>query len=61
MLVLTRKLSEVLFIGHDIKVQVVRITDGRVRIGIDAPPGVQIWREELGPSEEPPRQPQSAT
>ena len=37
MLVLTRKLMEKLFIGDDICVTVVRLEDGQVRLGIEAP------------------------
>lgn len=47
MLVLTRRVSEVIEIGQDIKVMVVSIESDRVRIGIDAPPSVMVWREEI--------------
>jgi sRNA-binding carbon storage regulator CsrA len=33
--------------GRDTWVMVIRSTDGKVRIGIDAPPDVDIAREEL--------------
>jgi sRNA-binding carbon storage regulator CsrA len=33
--------------GRDTWVMVIRSTDGKVRIGIDAPPDIDIAREEL--------------
>jgi carbon storage regulator len=47
MLVLSRKLNESIIISDNIRVTVVEIGHGKVRIGIDAPPDVEIMREEL--------------
>jgi carbon storage regulator len=47
MLVLARKVSEQIVIGGDIVLTVVRIVRGRVQIGIEAPPEVQVVRDEL--------------
>ena len=47
MLVLTRRLGEVLRIGDDITITVLGIKGNQVRIGIEAPIEVEIWREEL--------------
>ena len=47
MLVLTRYRDEVIRIGDDVKIRVVDVRDGRVRIGVEAPPEVAVWREEL--------------
>lgn len=47
MLVLTRKLGEKVLIGPNIWVTVVDIEANKVRLGITAPPEVEIWREEL--------------
>lgn len=47
MLVLTRKVSETICIGDDIKVKIVRLSSGRVRLSIDAPKEVSIKRAEL--------------
>lgn len=47
MLVLTRRVGEVLRIGAEIKVTVLAVHGNQVRLGTDAPPQVQIWREEL--------------
>jgi len=47
MLVLTRKIGETLIIGDDIRITVVSVGGGRVKIGIDAPRSVSVHREEL--------------
>lgn len=52
MLVLTRKRSEVIQIGNDIRVKVIRTGRGSVKIGIEAPDHVRILRAELCKEEE---------
>jgi carbon storage regulator len=47
MLVLTRKAGERTVIDNDIVVEVLEVQGNRVRIGIQAPPGVTILRQEL--------------
>jgi carbon storage regulator len=47
MLVLSRKPGQVLWIGDEIKVTVVRIGPNTVRLGIDAPALMNIVRDEL--------------
>jgi carbon storage regulator CsrA len=47
MLVLSRKLTQQVLIGPDISITVVKIDRNHVRIGITAPPGVAILRQEL--------------
>jgi carbon storage regulator len=47
MLVLSRKVGESFLIGDSIRVTVVRITGGGVRIGIEAPSDCAVVREEL--------------
>ena len=47
MLVLTRKVGERVFIGGDVAVTIVRVSQGTVRLGIEAPPETPIVREEL--------------
>jgi carbon storage regulator len=47
MLVLSRKLSQQIMIGSDISITVVKIEGNHVRLGIEAPRGVSILREEL--------------
>ncbi len=47
MLVLTRRQGESVRIGPDVRVTVVASTGGQVRIAIDAPEDVAIFREEI--------------
>ena len=47
MLQLTRKPGQTIVIGDDIRVQIIQIAGGAVRIGIDAPRSVSIYREEI--------------
>jgi len=47
MLVLSRKQSEQLLIGEGIIVTVVEIRGDKVRLGIDAPDYLKIWRPEV--------------
>ena len=47
MLVLTRRPGESIIIGNGIKLTVVTVGPGRVKIGIEAPPHVRIDREEI--------------
>jgi carbon storage regulator len=48
MLILTRRLTETLTIGDGITITVMAIKGNRVRIGISAPCGVAVRREEAG-------------
>ena len=47
MLVLSRKAEESMFIGDNIKITVLDIRGGQVRIGITAPQDIKIHREEV--------------
>ena len=47
MLVLTRREGESLRIGPDVRVTVVALASGQVRIGIEAPDHVFVHREEV--------------
>ncbi len=47
MLVVTRKIGERILIGDNIVVTVLKIGNGGVRIGVEAPPEMAIVREEL--------------
>lgn len=47
MLVLTRKSGESMRIGTEIRITVLDVNGGQVKIGIDAPAQVEIHREEV--------------
>jgi carbon storage regulator len=49
MLVLSRKLGEKIYIGDNICITVVDIDRGKIRLGIEAPRNVPIFRQELLP------------
>jgi carbon storage regulator len=53
MLVLTRKVGERIVIDDGIVVEVVEVHGNRVRLGICAPGGVPILREELLRADQP--------
>jgi carbon storage regulator len=46
-LVLTRKLKQSIMIGDDTEVTVLAIDGGKVRLGIEAPPDVPVYRNEI--------------
>lgn len=47
MLVLSRRKEEVIRIGDDIRIMIVRIGPNSVRVGIEAPRNLNVVREEL--------------
>jgi carbon storage regulator len=47
MLVLTRRVGEVIVIDNDIKVTVVSVKGDKVRLGITAPDYVRVDRQEI--------------
>jgi carbon storage regulator len=47
MLVLTRKLGESIVIDDDIEIRVLSITPGTVRLGVQAPRRVPVFRKEI--------------
>ena len=51
MLVLSRKLGQRFQVGHDVRVTIVKIDRNSVRIGIEAPGEITVYREEIVPLE----------
>ena len=47
MLILSRKIEEAIRIGDTITVRILGIQDGQIKIGIDAPRDVKVFRSEL--------------
>ena len=47
MLILARKKGQSIIIGKNIKVYVAEVTGETVRLGIDAPVDIEIFREEI--------------
>lgn len=47
MLILTRKQSEKIKIGDDIEITILEISQGNVKIGVEAPKKVKVIRYEL--------------
>jgi carbon storage regulator len=50
MLVLSRKINEKIMVGDDIIITIVKIDRNQVRIGIEAPGHVPVYREEILPT-----------
>ncbi len=51
MLVLSRKLGQRFQIGPDVRITIVKIDKSTVRVGIEAPDHLSIFREELTPKD----------
>jgi carbon storage regulator len=47
MLVLSRKTRDAIVIGHEVRVMVLSIGRDQVRLGIQAPPDIEVHREEV--------------
>lgn len=47
MLALSRKVNESIMIGHDIEITVLEIKGEQVKIGINAPKSVPLYRKEI--------------
>jgi carbon storage regulator len=60
MLVLTRKTNQSIKIGENIEITVLSVSGDKVRIGIDAPRDISVFRREVlenddGPPADPPQ------
>lgn len=47
MLILSRKLNEKIMIGEDISVSVIEIRGDQVKLGVEAPRTVKVFRQEV--------------
>ena len=47
MLILTRKIGEAIAIGDNIKIRLLEIKGGQVKIGVEAPNNIAVHREEV--------------
>ena len=47
MLILTRRIGEVLIIGDDVKITVLGVRGHQVRIGVDAPKNISVHSKEI--------------
>ncbi|MDR0685105.1 MAG: carbon storage regulator CsrA [Spirochaetaceae bacterium] len=47
MLILTRKTNEKIIIGDGITISVIEVRGDQVRIGVEAPKSVKVYREEV--------------
>lgn len=47
MLILTRKVNEEIILNSNIRVKIISIADNQIKIGIEAPNDIEIFRGEL--------------
>lgn len=47
MLILTRRIGEILKVGDDVSITILGLKGNQVRIGIEAPKSVSVHREEI--------------
>jgi carbon storage regulator len=47
MLIITRKPGEKIMLGDDTVIEVIEVSGSSVRIGIDAPRSIPVYREEI--------------
>lgn len=47
MLILSRKINEKIMIGEDITLSIIEIRGDQVKIGVDAPKSVKVFRQEV--------------
>lgn len=47
MLILSRKTNQKILIGDDIELTIIEIRGDQVKVGVNAPPTVKVFREEI--------------
>ena len=47
MLSLKRNIEESIYIGDEVKIKILGIQDGQVKLGIEAPKGIPVHRKEV--------------
>ncbi len=47
MLILTRRIGEIIRIGDEVKITILSTRGNQVRLGIDAPREIEVHREEI--------------
>jgi carbon storage regulator len=47
MLILSRKVNEKIMIGEDISISIIEIQGDHIRLGVDAPKTVKVYRQEV--------------
>ncbi|MGM9572354.1 MAG: carbon storage regulator CsrA [bacterium] len=47
MLILTRKVNESLMLDDDVEIKILQVNGDQVKIGIEAPPAVKVYRREI--------------
>jgi carbon storage regulator len=47
MLILSRKVNEKIMIGEDISISIIEIRGDQVRVGVNAPKAVKVFRQEV--------------
>jgi carbon storage regulator len=47
MLILKRKIDEEIKIGSNITIKILSVSDNQVKIGIDAPKNIEVYRSEV--------------
>lgn len=53
-MVLSRKIGEKILVGDDIVLTVVKVDRNQIRLGIEAPRAVSVFREEIAPGRKKP-------
>ena len=47
MLILSRKINEKIIIGEDVSITIIEIRGDQVKIGVEAPKSIKVFRQEI--------------